>query len=179
MPLETTLLWLDLSGFMRNGDYAPSRLACELDAAIATIEAKRGSHPESTVGIVCVTETSTRVLVSATADEPKLLASLHGLTASGGAPDFVVALKTSKLALKHRKTKTGGQRIIIFTGSPINAKPEELKKLGEQLRKDNVRRRRTRPPSTSRMHASPPTPPTPPPPTHTYTPSSPLLSDCG
>jgi hypothetical protein len=44
-----------------------------------------------------------------------------------------------QLALKHRKNKNGGQRVVVFNGSPIDASPEELKQLGTLMRRNNVR----------------------------------------
>ena len=47
-------------------------------------------------------------------------------------------LHHSQLALKHRKNKHGGQRIVIFVGSPIVETANQLKKLGKALKKNNV-----------------------------------------
>lgn len=44
-----------------------------------------------------------------------------------------------QLALKHRRNKNGGQRIVVFVGSPIEVKDNVLKKLGISLRRSNVR----------------------------------------
>jgi hypothetical protein len=90
---------------------------------------------------------SIRLLSSPSEDEGKLLASITGLKAegSGGASGagpavgFLGALKTCMLALKHRKNRAGGQRVIVFVGSPVDTDAPVLKKLGEQLRKSNVR----------------------------------------
>ena len=43
-----------------------------------------------------------------------------------------------QLALKHRRNKNGGQRIVVFVGSPIEVKDNVLKKLGISLRRSNV-----------------------------------------
>jgi hypothetical protein len=43
---------LDTSAFMRNGDYTPSRLDAQYDAAVLLCDAKIEDHPESTVGIL-------------------------------------------------------------------------------------------------------------------------------
>ena len=45
-----------------------------------------------------------------------------------------------QIALKHRKNKHGGQRIVAFVGSPVAGEAAELKKLGAQLKKNNVSR---------------------------------------
>jgi hypothetical protein len=49
-----------------------------------------------------------------------------------------------QIALKHRKNKHGGQRVVAFVGSPLGAEvtEEELKKLGAALKKSNVSRGR-------------------------------------
>lgn len=123
---------------MRNGDYPSTRLEAQNDAVVLLIEAKLADNVESTVGLLSVSATGARLIAAATEDKAKLLANLHGLHASGGAADFVSAVKTAALALKHRKNVAGGQRVIVFTGSPIGSTNAELKTLGEQLRKNNV-----------------------------------------
>lgn len=53
-------------------------------------------------------------------------------------PSHTRTLRDSQLALKHRRNKHGGQRLVVFVGSPVTAKDVVLKKLGNQLRKNNV-----------------------------------------
>ncbi|RYG47448.1 VWA domain-containing protein, partial [archaeon] len=43
---------LDGSATMRNGDYYPSRLRAQYDAAIMVVETKLQAHGQSTVGLV-------------------------------------------------------------------------------------------------------------------------------
>ena len=47
-------------------------------------------------------------------------------------------MQIAQLSLKHRKNKNGGQRIIIFVGSPITEDKNTLSKVGKQLKKNNV-----------------------------------------
>ena len=42
------------------------------------------------------------------------------------------------MALKHRRNKNGGQRVIIFIGSPVTCETKALTKAGRQLKKNNV-----------------------------------------
>merc|ERR1719183_2969587 len=42
------------------------------------------------------------------------------------------------LALKHRKNKRGGQRIIVFVGSPVAAEEKPVTKIAKVLRKNNI-----------------------------------------
>lgn len=56
----------------------------------------------------------------------------------GGKCDLTTSVQIAQLALKHRKNKNGGQRIIVFVGAPISESPEALLRLGKQLKKNNV-----------------------------------------
>ena len=56
MPLESCMILLDNSEYMRNGDYIPTRLEAQQDAANLLVGAKTQSHPESTVGVSAGTE---------------------------------------------------------------------------------------------------------------------------
>lgn len=52
MPLEATLLIIDNSEYMRNGDYTPSRLDAQADAVNTIFQAKIDSNPENTAGVL-------------------------------------------------------------------------------------------------------------------------------
>lgn len=56
----------------------------------------------------------------------------------GGNIDLTTSIQIAQLALKHRKNKNGGQRIIVFVGGVISETVEALQKLGKQLKKNNV-----------------------------------------
>ncbi|OEU21728.1 hypothetical protein FRACYDRAFT_178897 [Fragilariopsis cylindrus CCMP1102] len=130
MPLESCMILLDNSEFMRNGDYVPTRLEAQQDAANLLVGAKTQSHPESTVGISAGTE----LLVSPTEDVGKLLNAVHDLQISRTA-----AIQVASLALKHRKNKNGSQKIVLFVGSPLEeVDGKALAKAGRQLKKNNV-----------------------------------------
>jgi 26S proteasome regulatory subunit N10 len=77
------------------------------------------------------------VLVSPTENIGKILATFADIR-SEGAPELSCAVSIAQLALRHRKNKNGGQRIIIFIGSPVAAEAKELKKLGSLLKKNNI-----------------------------------------
>jgi 26S proteasome regulatory subunit N10 len=161
MPLESCMILLDNSEFMRNGDYVPTRLEAQQDAANLLVGAKTQSHPESTVGISAGTE----LLVSPTEDVGKLLNAVHDLqisrTGGGFGPssssssstattadktkklksisDITAAIQVASLALKHRKNKNGSQKIVLFVGSPLEeVDGKALAKAGRQLKKNNV-----------------------------------------
>ncbi|KAG7374108.1 von Willebrand factor type A domain containing protein [Nitzschia inconspicua] len=154
MPLESCMILLDNSEFMRNGDYIPTRLEAQQDAANLLVGAKTQSHPESTVGVSAGTE----LLVSPTEDVGKLLNALHAVKIShhGGArmammgpakgssnlssaSDIINAIQVASLALKHRRNKNGAQRIVLFVGSPLEGLDSRaLAKAGRTLKKNNV-----------------------------------------
>lgn len=77
------------------------------------------------------------MLVSPTEDMKKLLAAFGRISISGRC-QFATSIQIAQLALKHRKNKNGGQRIVVFVGSPIDDDIEMLKKLGKLLKKNNV-----------------------------------------
>lgn len=136
MPLESCMILLDNSEYMRNGDYIPTRLEAQQDAANLLVGAKTQSHPESTVGVSAGTE----LLVSPTEDVGKILGALHKIPFRSAGPDDVAAsVQVASLALKHRRNKNGGQRIVLFVGSPLGSVDSRtLVKAGRQLRKNNV-----------------------------------------
>lgn len=52
MPLEATLMIIDNSEYMRNGDYVPSRFDAQADAVNTVFQTKIDSNPENTVGLM-------------------------------------------------------------------------------------------------------------------------------
>jgi 26S proteasome regulatory subunit N10 len=138
MPLESCIICLDVSEFMRNGDYAPTRLDAQYDAACLLGGAKLNQNPESTVGVLSSGGKGVNILSSPTTDLGKLLACLHGLGASGSL-SLLASVKTAQLALKHRKNRQGAQRIVCIIGSPVEEDERELKRLGAFLKKSSVR----------------------------------------
>eukprot|EP00339_Tiarina_fusa_P014171 CAMPEP_0117063268 /NCGR_PEP_ID=MMETSP0472-20121206/44164_1 /TAXON_ID=693140 ORGANISM="Tiarina fusus, Strain LIS" /NCGR_SAMPLE_ID=MMETSP0472 /ASSEMBLY_ACC=CAM_ASM_000603 /LENGTH=414 /DNA_ID=CAMNT_0004782899 /DNA_START=111 /DNA_END=1355 /DNA_ORIENTATION=- len=135
MSLESCMILLDNSEFMRNGDYVPTRLEAQQDAANLLVGTKTQSHPESTVGVSAGTE----LLVSPTSDVGKILNALHGLPIKSNTSDVTASVQVASLALKHRRNKNGAQRIVLFVGSPLtNVEVRALAKAGRQLKKNNV-----------------------------------------
>lgn len=52
MPLEATMMIIDNSEFMRNGDYQPNRFEAQSDAVNTVFQTKIDANPENTVGIM-------------------------------------------------------------------------------------------------------------------------------
>lgn len=137
MVLEATIICLDNSEFMRNGDYNPSRMEAQRDAANLLCGTKTQSHPESTVGVLTMAGKSPMVQVALSSDLGKLLSSVSS-TQIEGASDFHASIQIAQLALKHRQNKNQKQRIVAFVGSPIETEQKKLVRLGKKLKKNNV-----------------------------------------
>lgn len=150
MPLESCMILLDNSEYMRNGDYVPSRLEAQSDAANLVVNQKTQSNPESTVGVIAMSSrgpsSGAELLVSPTDDLGKILSALHGNRLSGemtprgtDAVDVAASVQVAALALKHRRNKNGAQRIVLFVGSPLaHAEKRAFVKAGKQLKKNNI-----------------------------------------
>jgi 26S proteasome regulatory subunit N10 len=137
MVLEATVVCLDNSDWMRNGDYTPTRLEAQQDAINLIAGAKTQQNPENTVGALAGAGKSPEVLVTLTSDLGKILSSLHG-TKIGGKFDFLGAIQVAQLVLKHRQNKNQHQRVIVFVGSPITADQDSLVRLAKRLKKNNI-----------------------------------------
>lgn len=137
MVLEATVVCLDNSEWMRNGDYTPSRLEAQQDAINLICGAKTESNPENTVAVVACSGKSPEVLVTLTGDLGKVLSSLHQVKI-GPQLNFPAGIQVAQLALKHRQNKNQHQRVVFFVGSPVEADTEELVRLGKRLKKNNV-----------------------------------------
>ena len=75
--------------------------------------------------------------VSPTENISKLMASFAGIE-PGGPLQFGTSIQIAQLALKHRKNKNGGQRIVIFVGSPIQEDIKTLEKIAKLLKKNSI-----------------------------------------
>jgi len=135
--LEATLIVVDNSEWMRNGDYTPTRLEAQQDAVNLLAGAKTQMNPENTVGLMSYAGASPEVLVTLTNDLGKIMSSLHTVRIKGQI-NLLNGLQVAQLALKHRQNKNQRQRIILFVGSPIVEDERALVKLGKKLKKNNV-----------------------------------------
>ncbi|GAC74711.1 hypothetical protein PANT_12d00102 [Moesziomyces antarcticus T-34] len=137
MVLEATMLVLDNSEWMRNGDYTPTRWEAQADAVSMIFDAKTSSNPESEVGVMTMAGKSPEVLVTLTQDIGKILGALHRSKIVGNA-DLATGINVASLALKHRQNKNQRQRVIVFVGSPVAQSEGDLVQLGKKLKKNNI-----------------------------------------
>ncbi|XP_017490291.1 PREDICTED: 26S proteasome non-ATPase regulatory subunit 4-like [Rhagoletis zephyria] len=136
MVLESTVICVDNSEFMRNGDFIPNRLQAQQEAVSLVCHAKLRSNPENNVGLLTLAG-HPEVLTTLTTDVGRLLGKLHHVT-TDGEMNFLSGLRIAHLALKHRQGKNHKMRIVIFVGSPVDTDEKELVKLAKKLKKEKV-----------------------------------------
>ncbi|ABN66891.1 predicted protein [Scheffersomyces stipitis CBS 6054] len=137
MVLEATMIAIDNSEYMRNGDYLTTRYDAQLTATEFIFQNKVNSNPENTVGLLAYGGSGPQVLSTLTTDFGKILSGVHD-TKIAGENHFSSGIQVAALALKHRQNKVQQQRIIVFVGSPVNESEKELEKLAKKMKKNNV-----------------------------------------
>ncbi|CAA2976729.1 26S proteasome non-ATPase regulatory subunit 4 homolog [Olea europaea subsp. europaea] len=137
MVLEATIICIDNSEWMRNGDYFPNRFQAQADVVNLICGAKTQSNPENTVGVLTMAGEGVRVLVTPTSDLGKILACMHGLEI-GSEMNLAAGIQVAQLALKHRQNKKQQQRIIVFAGGPVKYDKKVLEMIGRKLKKNSV-----------------------------------------
>lgn len=135
MPLESTIICIDNSDFMRDGDFIPTRMQAQQDAVSLIFHAKTRSNPENNVGLLTLSDG--RVVTQLTSDVGKVFSKLHLLPIEGKL-DFCKGIKVANLALKHRQGKNHRPRIVVFVGSPLEVDQNEFTKLAKRLKKEKI-----------------------------------------
>eukprot|EP00092_Neocalanus_flemingeri_P015645 GFUD01016934.1.p1 GENE.GFUD01016934.1~~GFUD01016934.1.p1 ORF type:complete len:374 (+),score=142.65 GFUD01016934.1:73-1194(+) len=135
MVLESTIICIDNSQYMRNGDFNPTRLQAQQDAVNLITNSKTRSNPESNVALMTLSDLS--VQVTLTNDAGKILAKLHQVAPHENMK-FISGMKIAHLCLKHRQGKNHKTRIVAFVGSPLEDDEKEMIKLAKKLKKEKV-----------------------------------------
>uniref|UniRef100_A0A673I1P3 26S proteasome non-ATPase regulatory subunit 4 n=1 Tax=Sinocyclocheilus rhinocerous TaxID=307959 RepID=A0A673I1P3_9TELE len=117
MVLESTMVCVDNSEYMRNGDFLPTRLQAQQDAVNIICHSKTRSNPENNVGLITLAN-NCEVLTTLTPDTGRILSKLHAVQPRG-VISFCTGIRVAHLALKHRQGKNHKMRIIAFVGSPV------------------------------------------------------------
>uniref|UniRef100_A0A0N5AVW0 26S proteasome non-ATPase regulatory subunit 4 n=1 Tax=Syphacia muris TaxID=451379 RepID=A0A0N5AVW0_9BILA len=137
MVQESTMICFDNSDWMRNGDFCPSRLQCQQDAASLIAHCKLRANPENAVGILSMADT-VEVLSTLTQEANKINSKVYQIQPKGES-NFINGIKVAHLALKHRQNRNHKMRIVLFVGSPIDhLDTQELLKLAKKLKKEKV-----------------------------------------
>jgi len=135
MVLESTMICVDNSDYMRNGDFLPTRLQAQQDAVNLVCHSKTRSNPENNVGLI--TLANVEVLATLTSDVGRILSKLHQVQPNGNL-SLITGIRIAHLALKHRQGKNHKMRIVAFVGSPIQIDEKEAVKLAKRLKKEKV-----------------------------------------
>lgn len=135
MSQEATIIAVDDSDFMRNGDFNPSRFQAQNEAVNIICQSKRQKNPENTLGLLSLAKTE--VLCTLTNDANKIYSRLH-LVQPKGNICFATSLQIAHLALRHRQLRHQKMRVVCFVGSPISDEEKTLVKLAKRLKKENV-----------------------------------------
>lgn len=135
MP-DSTIICIDSSEHMRNGDYFPTRMEAQMDAMMRVIRHTIRTNPENTTGILKMSG-GPQMLLTLTSDRDRLLSTIQDVKIGGGL-DLIRSLHIALLALRHRPEKFHQQRLVVFVGSPVHCNREELIRLGKQMRKNGV-----------------------------------------
>ena len=135
MVLESTMICVDNSDYMRNGDFLPTRLQAQQDAVNLVCHSKTRSNPENNVGLL--TLANVEVLATLTSDVGRILSKLHRVQPNGNI-NLLTGIRIAHLALKHRQGKNHKMRIVVFVGSPVDTDEKELVKLAKRLKKEKV-----------------------------------------
>uniref|UniRef100_A0A8C6GHI3 26S proteasome non-ATPase regulatory subunit 4 n=1 Tax=Mus spicilegus TaxID=10103 RepID=A0A8C6GHI3_MUSSI len=136
MVLESTMVCVDNSEYMRNGDFLPTRLQAQQDAVNIVCHSKTRSNPENKVGLITLAN-DCEVLTTLTPDTGRILSKLHTVQPKGKIT-FCTGIRVVHLALKHRQGKNHKMRIIAFVGSPVEDNEKDLVKLAKRLKKEKV-----------------------------------------
>uniref|UniRef100_A0AAX7SYM7 26S proteasome non-ATPase regulatory subunit 4 n=1 Tax=Astatotilapia calliptera TaxID=8154 RepID=A0AAX7SYM7_ASTCA len=136
MVLESTMVCVDNSEYMRNGDFLPTRLQAQQDAVNIVCHSKTRSNPENNVGLISMAN-NCEVLTTLTPDTGRILSKLHAVQPCGNI-SFCTGIRVAHLALKHRQGKNHKMRIIAFVGSPVCDNEKELIKMAKRLKKEKV-----------------------------------------
>ncbi|XP_075699443.1 26S proteasome non-ATPase regulatory subunit 4 [Rhinoderma darwinii] len=136
MVLESTMVCVDNSEYMRNGDFLPTRLQAQQDAVNIVCHSKTRSNPENNVGLITLAN-NCEVLTTLTPDTGRILSKLHSVQPVGTI-SFCTGIRIAHLSLKHRQGKNHKMRIIAFVGSPVEDNEKDLVKMAKRLKKEKV-----------------------------------------
>lgn len=138
MVLESTIICVDNSEFMRNGDFIPSRLHAQQDAVQLVCNAKTRGNPENNIALMSMAaEEHPKVYSTFTTDVNRIISHLSQIQPDGDYK-FLTGIKIAQIVLRNRQGKNHRQRIVAFIGSPIEDCDKELVTLAKKLKKNNV-----------------------------------------
>uniref|UniRef100_A0A668TGZ4 26S proteasome non-ATPase regulatory subunit 4 n=1 Tax=Oreochromis aureus TaxID=47969 RepID=A0A668TGZ4_OREAU len=97
MVLESTMVCVDNSEYMRNGDFLPTRLQAQQDAVNIVCHSKTRSNPENNVGLISMAN-NCEVLTTLTPDTGRILSKLHAVQPCGNI-SFCTGIRVAHVSL--------------------------------------------------------------------------------
>ncbi|CAK6949274.1 S proteasome non-ATPase regulatory subunit 4 [Scomber scombrus] len=119
MGLESTMVCVDNSEYMRNGDFLPTRLQAQQDAVNIVCHSKTRSNPENNVGLITMAN-NCEVLTTLTPDTGRILSKLHAVQPKGKIC-FCTGIRVAHLVKMAKRLKKEKVNVDI-----INFGEEEL-----------------------------------------------------
>uniref|UniRef100_A0A2K6TQV3 VWFA domain-containing protein n=1 Tax=Saimiri boliviensis boliviensis TaxID=39432 RepID=A0A2K6TQV3_SAIBB len=135
MVLENTMVCVDNSEYMWNGDFLPTWLQAQQDAVNKVCHSKTRSNPENRGLIILANDCE--VLTTLTPDTGHILSKLHTVQPKGKI-NFCTGIRVAHLALKHHQCKNHKMCTTAFVGSPVEDNKTDLVKLAKRLKKEKV-----------------------------------------
>uniref|UniRef100_A0A8C6DK23 26S proteasome non-ATPase regulatory subunit 4 n=1 Tax=Moschus moschiferus TaxID=68415 RepID=A0A8C6DK23_MOSMO len=136
MVLESTMVCMDNSEYMRNGDFLLTLLQAQQDAVNIVCHSKTRSNPENNLGLIILAN-DCEVLTTLTPDTGRILSKLLTVQPKGKIT-FRTSIPVAHLALKHQQVRNHRMPIIAFVGSPVEDNEKDLVKLAKRLKKEKV-----------------------------------------
>lgn len=135
MTLESTVICVDNSEYCRNGDFVPTRLLAQRDAANLVARTKMRQNAENACALL--TMSNNHLVATLTTDQSKFMSVMSRIEADGECR-FTAAVRVAQLSLKHRMNKNHKQRIVVFVCSPVVDDEKEIIKVAKRLKKEKV-----------------------------------------
>ncbi|XP_041346749.1 26S proteasome non-ATPase regulatory subunit 4-like [Gigantopelta aegis] len=135
MGVESIVICVDNSEWMRNGDFIPTRLHAQQDAVNVVARFKTKENVETSIGLLTFSDTQVRVPL--TTDYNKIAKSLQTVEPKGSIK-FLTGIRIAHLVLKHRLNRNHRTRIIAFVASPISEDMKEMERLAKRLKKEKI-----------------------------------------
>lgn len=135
MTLESTVICVDNSEYCRNGDFIPTRLLAQRDAANLVARTKMRQNAENACALL--TMSNNHLVATLTTDQSKFMSVMSRVEADGDCR-LTAAVRVAQLSLKHRMNKNHKQRIVVFVCSPVIEDEKEIIKVAKRLKKEKV-----------------------------------------
>ncbi|XP_021232510.1 26S proteasome non-ATPase regulatory subunit 4 isoform X2 [Numida meleagris] len=124
MVLESTMVCVDNSEYMRNGDFLPTRLQAQQDAVNIVCHSKTRSNPENNVGLITLAN-NCEVLTTLTPDTGRILSKLHTVQPKGKIT-FCTGIRVAHLVKLAKRLKKEKVNVDIINFGEEEANTDKL-----------------------------------------------------